>query len=285
MALVHSRQLALARPHPLCLGPPFPEGSGSWETWIPQELLSKSPEAFSGQWGAGRDFPETSWFCLAHGPRAWTFPAGPAAALQSLRGPRSQHRPLALGTGQGPGTLSWAQPGAQERDRCLKQAKGLCLCERRGSRARVRAVLMRSRAPCQDIKWNRIPETSFNQQISKVRITLSSPSLAKVNSARACRINGLDRETWPFPIFFQVHKNMPRKETGRGQSRLGGGSGIRPPIRPRGRNTHEGNHGVTGSCHGADAGPRDARRGCQLGGLGSRRDIPSRIPPHPPKTN
>lgn len=44
------------------------------------------------------------------------------------------------------------------------------------------AVLMGSWAACRDIKWNRIPETSFNQQISKVRITLSSRSLAKVNS-------------------------------------------------------------------------------------------------------
>lgn len=44
------------------------------------------------------------------------------------------------------------------------------------------AVLMRSWAPCQDIKRNRISETSFNQQIFKVRITLSSRSLAKVNS-------------------------------------------------------------------------------------------------------
>lgn len=44
------------------------------------------------------------------------------------------------------------------------------------------AMLMRGWAPCQDIKRNRIPETSFNQQIFKVRITLSSQSLAKVNS-------------------------------------------------------------------------------------------------------
>lgn len=44
------------------------------------------------------------------------------------------------------------------------------------------AMLMGSWAPCQDIKWNRIPETSFNQQIFKVRITLCSGSLAKVNS-------------------------------------------------------------------------------------------------------
>ena len=43
-------------------------------------------------------------------------------------------------------------------------------------------MLMQGWAPCQDIKWNRIPETSFNQQIFKVRITLSSQSLAKVNS-------------------------------------------------------------------------------------------------------
>lgn len=42
-------------------------------------------------------------------------------------------------------------------------------------------LLMGTRAPCQDMKWARIPETSFNQQIFKVGITLSSRSLAKVN--------------------------------------------------------------------------------------------------------
>lgn len=44
------------------------------------------------------------------------------------------------------------------------------------------AMLMRGWAPCQDIKQagSRIPQTSFNQQIFKVRITLSSQGLPRL---------------------------------------------------------------------------------------------------------
>lgn len=44
------------------------------------------------------------------------------------------------------------------------------------------AMLMPGWALSQHIKLNRTPETSFNQQIFKVRTTLSSGRLAKVNS-------------------------------------------------------------------------------------------------------
>lgn len=111
------------------------------------------------------------------------------ASLWSLLKLSSQRCPI-----QAPVTPSWnpglpsthtaaRSQGVQARNSCVKQPMGFCLLRSwRKTPGLCLAMLMQGWAPCQDIKWNRIPETSFNQQIFKVRITLSSQSLAKVNS-------------------------------------------------------------------------------------------------------
>lgn len=111
------------------------------------------------------------------------------ASLQSPLEPSSQHRPIQapISPSRYPWPPQHTQPhsqGDQPRNSHVKQGMGFCLlrsCGETPGPCSV-AMLMQGWAPCQDIKWNRIPETSFNQQIFKVRITLSSQSLAKVNS-------------------------------------------------------------------------------------------------------
>lgn len=81
-------------------------------------------------------------------------------------------------------THSGLQPGSPGEEFLRKAGDGVVFIKKLEGNSRTESVamLMQGWAPCQDSKWNPIPETSFNQQIFKVRITLSSQSLAKVNS-------------------------------------------------------------------------------------------------------